>query len=97
MAQPQLLRTYFIIMAIFLCFGMIHWTDSAKILGLFPHSSESHFVLMRTFMLELASREHNITLYTGHRLDERLENLQEHIIEPEYKFWQEGIDNFTVL
>uniref|UniRef100_A0A1B0A7H7 UDP-glycosyltransferases domain-containing protein n=1 Tax=Glossina pallidipes TaxID=7398 RepID=A0A1B0A7H7_GLOPL len=88
MAQSQFLSTHFIIMAIFLCFG-IQWTDSAKILGLFPHSSESHFVLMRTFMLELASREHNITLYTGHRLDERLENLKEIIIEPEYEFWQE--------
>uniref|UniRef100_A0A1B0BT17 UDP-glycosyltransferases domain-containing protein n=1 Tax=Glossina palpalis gambiensis TaxID=67801 RepID=A0A1B0BT17_9MUSC len=88
MALSHFLPTYFTIMALYLCFR-IHWTCSAKILGLFPHSSESHFVLMRTFMLELASRDHNITLYTGHRLDERLENLKEYIIEPEYEFWQE--------
>ena len=34
--------------------------DGAKILGLFAHSSESHFEVMQSLMLELAKREHNV-------------------------------------
>lgn len=45
---------------------------------------------MRTFLLELAKREHNVTVYSSHRLDERLDNLKEYIIEPEFQFWKEG-------
>ncbi|XP_046811242.1 UDP-glycosyltransferase UGT4 [Lucilia cuprina] len=64
-------------------------TKGAKILGIFPHASESHFVVMRTFMMELAKKEHNVTLYSSHRLDDRLDNLKENIIEPEFPFWKE--------
>ncbi|XP_061389084.1 UDP-glycosyltransferase UGT4 [Musca vetustissima] len=63
--------------------------DAAKILGIFPHASESHFVVMRTFMMELARREHNVTIFTSHRLDDRLDNLREIVVEPEFPFWQE--------
>ncbi|XP_034653466.1 UDP-glucuronosyltransferase 2A3 [Drosophila subobscura] len=64
-----------------LCYG-----QAAKILVLFPHASESHFAVMRTLVTELASREHNVTVYTGHGLGEHLENVTETII-PEYPFW----------
>ncbi|XP_013098056.2 UDP-glycosyltransferase UGT4 [Stomoxys calcitrans] len=64
-------------------------TYAAKILGLFPHASESHFMVMRTFMMELARRDHNVTIYSSHRLDDRLDNLKEIIIEPEFPFWKE--------
>lgn len=76
----------FILIATFL----VGLTNGAKILGIFPHASESHFVMMRTLMMELARKEHNITLYSSHRLDDRLDNLKEIIIEPEFPFWKEG-------
>uniref|UniRef100_T1PGY1 UDP-glucoronosyl and UDP-glucosyl transferase n=1 Tax=Musca domestica TaxID=7370 RepID=T1PGY1_MUSDO len=63
--------------------------NAAKILGIFPHASESHFMLMRTFMMELARREHNVTIFTSHRLDDRLGNLREIVVEPEFPFWKE--------
>lgn len=66
-------------------------THGAKILGLFPHASEGHFVVMRTLMMELAKREHNVTIYSSHRLDDRLDNLKEKIIEPEFQFWKAGM------
>lgn len=36
--------------------------EGAKILGLFAHPSESHFAVMRSLMLELAKREHNVRI-----------------------------------
>ncbi|KAI8127596.1 hypothetical protein FF38_03168 [Lucilia cuprina] len=77
-------------------------TKGAKILGIFPHASESHFVVMRTFMMELAKKKHNVTLYSSHRLDDRLDNLKENIIEPEFPFWKEvqkqaGVKDLTAL
>ncbi|XP_017470897.1 PREDICTED: UDP-glucuronosyltransferase 3A2 [Rhagoletis zephyria] len=62
--------------------------DAAKILGLFAHPSESHFAVMQSLMMELAKREHNVTVYSSHRLNERVENLKEVIIEPEFPFWK---------
>ncbi|EDW74351.2 uncharacterized protein Dwil_GK21429 [Drosophila willistoni] len=62
------------------------FAKGAKILLLFPHASESHFAVMRTLVTELATREHNVTLYTSHGLHEQLETVTEHII-PEYPFW----------
>lgn len=41
-------------------------------------------------MMELARREHNITIYSSHRLDDRFDNLKEYIVEPEFPFWKEG-------
>ncbi|XP_073846741.1 UDP-glycosyltransferase family 317 member A1 [Musca autumnalis] len=69
--------------------GQLNTVNAAKILGIFPHASESHFMLMRTFMLELAKRDHNITIFTSHRLDDRLDNLREIVVEPEFPFWKE--------
>ncbi|XP_039969322.1 UDP-glycosyltransferase UGT5 isoform X2 [Bactrocera tryoni] len=63
--------------------------DGAKILGLFAHPSESHFAVMRSLMLELTKREHNVTVYSSHRLNERIENLREIIVEPEFPFWKQ--------
>lgn len=40
--------------------------------------------------MELSKRDHNITLYSSHRLDDRLDNLKENVIEPEFQFWKEG-------
>ncbi|XP_075168037.1 UDP-glycosyltransferase family 317 member A1 [Haematobia irritans] len=71
-------------------------TNAAKILGIFPHASESHFMVMRTFMMELARREHNVTVYSSHRLDDRLDNLREIVIEPEFPFWKEVQDKAGV-
>lgn len=64
--------------------------NAANILALFPHGSENHFALMRTFMKELIRQGHNITLYNGHGLDEPLDNLLEYKIKPEFDFWQTG-------
>ncbi|XP_030560406.1 UDP-glucuronosyltransferase 1-7C isoform X1 [Drosophila novamexicana] len=60
---------------------------AAKILVLFPHASESHFAVMRTLVAELAGREHNVTVYGGHGLGERLERVAETVVAPEYDFW----------
>lgn len=68
--------------------SLLRMTHGAKILGIFPHASEGHFVVMRTLMMELAKREHNVTIYSSHRLDDRLDNLKEKIIEPEFQFWK---------
>ncbi|KAH8410897.1 hypothetical protein KR222_007167, partial [Zaprionus bogoriensis] len=59
---------------------------AANILVLFPHASESHFAVMRTLVAELAGREHNVTVYTGHGLNEPLERVTE-IVVPEFAFW----------
>nr|XP_036223632.1 UDP-glycosyltransferase UGT5 isoform X1 [Bactrocera oleae] len=66
--------------------------DGAKILGLFAHPSESHFEVMQSLMLELAKREHNVTVYSSHRLNERIENLREIIVEPEFPFWKQFLE-----
>ncbi|XP_011196701.1 UDP-glycosyltransferase UGT5 isoform X2 [Zeugodacus cucurbitae] len=66
--------------------------DGAKILGLFAHPSESHFAVMRSLMMELAKREHNVTVYSSHRLNERVENLREIIVEPEFPFWKQLLE-----
>ncbi|XP_023162759.2 UDP-glucuronosyltransferase isoform X2 [Drosophila hydei] len=60
---------------------------AANILVLFPHASESHFAVMRTLVAELASREHNVTVYSGHGLSEQLERVVEHVVQPEFDFW----------
>ncbi|XP_017868415.1 PREDICTED: UDP-glucuronosyltransferase isoform X1 [Drosophila arizonae] len=59
----------------------------ANILVLFPHASESHFAVMRTLVAELASREHNLTVYSGHGLNDNLERVVEHVVRPEFDFW----------
>ncbi|XP_037941193.1 UDP-glycosyltransferase UGT4-like [Teleopsis dalmanni] len=60
----------------------------AKILGLFAHPSESHFSVMQTVMLELVKRQHTVTIYSSHQLNESRENLTEIFVGPEYPFWQ---------
>lgn len=40
------------------------WSNAcyaAKVLVIFPHSSEGHFAVMRTLVSELAVREHNVS------------------------------------
>ncbi|KAH8402386.1 hypothetical protein KR009_011806, partial [Drosophila setifemur] len=64
------------------------FSKGAKILVLFPHASEGHFAVMRTLVSELASREHNVVVYTGHGLGESLENVNETVTK-EYPFWSE--------
>ncbi|EDW39797.1 GL14477 [Drosophila persimilis] len=81
LANKEMQTKVIVLSLICLCSG-----QAAKILVLFPHASESHFAVMRTLVTELASREHNVTVYTGHGLGERLENVSETII-PEYPFW----------
>ncbi|XP_067630722.1 UDP-glycosyltransferase UGT4 isoform X2 [Eurosta solidaginis] len=66
--------------------------NAAKILGLFAHPSEGHFAVMQSLVLELAKREHNVTVYSSHRLNERVENIKEIIVEPEYQFWKHLLD-----
>ncbi|CAD7013699.1 unnamed protein product [Ceratitis capitata] len=66
--------------------------EGAKILGLFAHPSESHFAVMRSLMLELAKREHNVTVCSSHRLNEHVENLREIIVEPEFPFWKKLLE-----
>ncbi|KAM7344735.1 UDP-glycosyltransferase family 317 member A1 [Cochliomyia hominivorax] len=88
--QQQHYKFYlFWLKLLFIAIGLVGPINGAKILGIFPHASESHFSMMRTFMMELARKEHNITLYSSHRLDDRLDNLKEIIIEPEFPFWKE--------
>lgn len=41
-------------------------------------------------MMELARKGNNVTIYSSHRLDDRLDNLREHVVEPEFPFWKEG-------
>ncbi|XP_053965219.1 UDP-glycosyltransferase UGT4 [Anastrepha ludens] len=66
--------------------------DAAKILGLFAHPSEGHFSVMQSLMLELAKRDHNVTIYSSHRLNERVENLKEIVVEPEFPFWKQLLE-----
>ncbi|KAH8347852.1 hypothetical protein KR084_001818, partial [Drosophila pseudotakahashii] len=63
-------------------------SQAAKILVLFPHANEGHFAVMRTLVTELASREHTIEVYTGHGLEESLDNVTE-TVTAEYPFWSE--------
>ncbi|KAH8252977.1 hypothetical protein KR032_002903, partial [Drosophila birchii] len=64
------------------------FSHGAKILVLFPHANEGHFAVMRTLVAELASRGHNVDVYTGHGLGEPLENVTE-TVTGEYPFWSE--------
>ncbi|KAH8290299.1 hypothetical protein KR054_001674 [Drosophila jambulina] len=64
------------------------FSHGAKILVLFPHANEGHFAVMRTLVAELASRGHNVEVYTGHGLGESLDNVTETVTK-EYSFWSE--------
>ncbi|KAH8299349.1 hypothetical protein KR044_000551 [Drosophila immigrans] len=65
----------------------VHRCRSSQILLVFPHASESHFAVLRTLVNELADRKHNVTVYASHGLGERLENVTETVVTPEFPFW----------
>lgn len=51
---------------------------------------------MRSFVKELVRNGHNVTLYTGHGLDEPMEGLIEYKVEPVQDFWQDGKSEWSV-
>ncbi|XP_017774703.1 PREDICTED: UDP-glucuronosyltransferase 2C1-like [Nicrophorus vespilloides] len=49
----------------------------AKILGVFPYPSKSHFILGRTLLKELAARGHEVTMISPFPLDKPLKNYKD--------------------
>ncbi|KAH8275230.1 hypothetical protein KR026_002702, partial [Drosophila bipectinata] len=84
--QESLWNRWFLLAVCVLVSG--HFSNGAKILVLFPHASEGHFAVMRTLVAELASRNNQVFVYTGHGLGETLENVNE-TVTAEYPFWTE--------
>ncbi|KAH8269499.1 hypothetical protein KR018_004364, partial [Drosophila ironensis] len=84
--QESVGNRWFLLVTLTLTCGQL--ANGAKILVLFPHASEGHFAVMRTLVTELAIRDHNVVVYTGHGLGETLDNVNE-TVTAEYPFWSE--------
>jgi glucuronosyltransferase len=77
-----------------LCSLIIQNVGAAKILGVFPFPGKSHSVMLLPLMKELANKGHEVTVITNFRLNEKIANYTEILIEPMFDFWKNGIPDF---
>lgn len=68
-------------------FMIIGMCQSANILGVFTFPGKSHSIMSEIVMTELARRGHNVTVITNFRLNEKLANYSEVLIEPAFDYW----------
>lgn len=56
------------------------YSDSAKILGVFPFPSKSHHILGSALLKELAKRGHEVTMVSAFPLDKPLKNYKDVVL-----------------
>jgi glucuronosyltransferase len=85
----QKLLTIFVV-----CSLIIQNVSGAKILGVFAFPSKSHSMMLQPIMKELANKGHQVTAITNYRMNEKIANYTEILIEPNYDFWKNGMKFF---
>lgn len=56
---------------------MLSFSDTAKILCLFPSQSKSHLIIAQALMKELAGRGHSVTVVSPYQLSEPVPNYRD--------------------
>ncbi|XP_058123356.1 UDP-glycosyltransferase UGT5-like [Anopheles ziemanni] len=87
------MKTTFLVLAIACAIGLPSTTDGARILGIFPTSARSHYIVGSALMKELARRGHQVTVINPFPQKKPLENYRDIDVSVEEDIIKELIPN----
>lgn len=68
---------------------LVQTTQAARILAIFAFPGKSHFQMNKALVTELLHRGHEVTFITNFKIEEKLPNYTEILIDPIYDLWQD--------